>query len=164
MRISDICSPRQIALISSEADMNIAGKDVEKRDIITVAWHTPLSSEPMMYGISIGKERYSLGIIRKSGIFVVNFMPSPQKDNILFCGTNSGEHIDKFEKTGLTAEECEKVHSIRIGEALAWLECEVVDEIEAGDHVFFIGKVMHAETIAHDKRLFQSSHRSFSEL
>ncbi len=164
MKISDISNPRQIILISSAAKMDIAGKDIEKKDVMTACWHTPLSFEPMMYGVSIGKERYSLKLIRKSGVFVVNFMPSSQKDNLLFCGSHSGEHIDKFEETGLTAEPCEKAHGVKIGEALGWLECEVVDEIETGDHIFFVGRVVHANSQEAGKRLFQTGNMEFSEL
>jgi len=164
MKLSDISNPRQVILVSSSATMDIAGKNIEKKDIMAACWHSPLSFEPMMYGVSIEKTRYTLQLIRKSGIFIVNFMPSSQKDNILFCGTTVGEHIDKFEETGLTAVECEKVHGIRIDEALGWLECEVVDEIDAGDHIFLIGKVMYHELKSHEKRLFQVNSDSFSEL
>ncbi|KOX24306.1 flavin reductase family protein [Nocardiopsis sp. NRRL B-16309] len=32
-----------------------------------------------------------------------------------------------------------------IADALAWLECEVTEEIEAGDHSVFVGRVVHAD-------------------
>ncbi|MCD5396247.1 MAG: flavin reductase family protein [Candidatus Pacebacteria bacterium] len=66
MRISDIANSRQIILVTSRWQ--------DKDDIITLAWHTPLSFEPMMYGICAEKRRYSLELIRKSKVFVVNFV------------------------------------------------------------------------------------------
>ncbi|MBS7621567.1 flavin reductase, partial [Candidatus Bathyarchaeota archaeon] len=37
-----------------------------------------------------------------------------------------------------------KVRPPHIGEALAVLECKVEKEVEVGDHVFFIGRVLEA--------------------
>ena len=72
-------------------------------------------------------------------------MPHELHDAVLFCGTVSGDHADKFAESGLTLEEAEKVDCCRIKEALGFLECEVVEEIESGDHVIFVGKILHSD-------------------
>ena len=146
MKITTLTNPRQTVLVTCRCK----GKD----NIITLDWHTPLSFLPMMYAISVGKTRYSLELIKNSKVFVVNFMSKDFEKEILFCGRHSGRDFDKFKETGLTAEEAEKIDCPRIKEALGFLECKVVREVEVGDHVLFIAKVVHSDLKKRGKRLF----------
>jgi len=150
-----IHSPRQVVLVSSREEVEVLGKKSEKDDIITVAWHSPVSMDPELYMVSIGKTRFSRELIQESGVFVVNFIPYILKKQAVFCGTNSGKYMDKFKESGLTKEECEKIDCCRIKEALGYLECRVVDHIEAGDHILFIGRVLHSDFKHKRDRLFQ---------
>lgn len=154
MKINDIARPRQTILVSCEAETEVMGKKAVKKNIITLDWHMPLSFEPEMYAISVGKTRFSLELIKKSKCFVVNFMPLSLKDKALYCGRHSGQYVDKFKESGLTEAEAEKIHCPRIKEALAFLECEVVEEVETGDHVVFIAKVVNMKEKKKGKRLF----------
>ena len=139
--MSDVTDPRQVVLVSCRANIKdrFTGEENQKDNIITVAWHMPTSFKPELYTISVGKTRLGCEMIGKSRCFVVNFMPFSLKEKVLFCGTHSGEKIDKFKEAGLTKEESEKIDCPRIKEACAFMECEVVNEIETGDHVIFIG-------------------------
>lgn len=121
---------------------------------MTLDWHTPLSFEPMMYAVAIGKTRFSLDMVRHSKAFVVNFMSKDFEKKILYCGTHTGKNIDKFAETGLIKEQAKSVDCPRIKQALAWLECKVEKEIEVGDHWLFIATVSHAEIREKGKRLF----------
>ncbi len=146
MKITSLSNPRQTVLLTVRAD----GKD----NIITLDWHTPLSFGPMMYGVCIGKTRYSLELVRKSKVFVVNFMGKEFEKEVLFCGRHSGRSFDKFKETSLEKEESETINCPRIRQALGYLECEVEREVETGDHIFFIAKVKKAELKRKGKRLF----------
>jgi flavin reductase (DIM6/NTAB) family NADH-FMN oxidoreductase RutF len=153
--MSELTGPRQVVLVSSRSRMDIMGKEAEKDNIITIAWHMPVSFEPKLYAIAIGKERYSCSIIQKSKSFVVNFMPYELKDKALFCGTHSGRHTDKFRE--LEKEESDNIDCPRIKQAAAFMECEVINQIEAGDHIIFIGKVVNSQVKDISPRLFQDS-------
>jgi len=146
MKITTLTNPRQTILLSCRWQ----GKD----NIMTLDWHTPLSFEPMMYAVAIGKTRFSAEMVRKSGVFAVNFMPAEFEKEILFCGTKTGKNIDKFKETGLEKEEAETIDCPRIRQALAYMECKVEKEIEVGDHILFIAKVTKAELKKRGKRLF----------
>lgn len=140
-----ICGERQAALITC--------RDKEKDNVLTLDWHMPCSFEPELYAIAIGKQRFSCNMVKNSRVFVVNFMPFSLKDEVLFCGRHSGRFMDKFKETKLTKEEAEKIDCPRIKEAIAYLECEVVNELETGDHIIFIGKVLKSELKKKEKRL-----------
>lgn len=146
MKITTLTNPRQTILLTCRAE----GKD----NIMTLDWHTPLSFEPMLYAVSIGKTRYSLELVKKSKVFVVNFMAKKYEKEVLFCGRHSGKNIDKFKETGLHKEESETIDCPRVKEALGCLECKVEKEIEVGDHILFIAKVLKADLKGKAKRLF----------
>ena len=153
--MSELTDPRQVILVTCREEMDILGKKQVKDNIITIAWHMPVSFDPNLYAISVGKTRFSCEVITKSKAFVVNFVPFTLKDKALICGTKSGTHIDKFKESGLGKEEAKSVDCPRIKEALGYIECEVVNEVDAGDHIIFIGKVLNSEVKKTGKRLMQ---------
>ena len=157
MAIRDVAYPRHVILVSSRGNIKTAfSPDVaEKDNVMTLSWHMPVSFDPELYAVSIGKERFSLKLIRESGVFVINFMPLKLKDAVLFCGRRSGEDIDKFQESGLEKEEAETIECPRIKQATGCLECELVNEIEAGDHIILIGKVLKTISKKKDKKIFQ---------
>ncbi len=115
-------------------------------NIITIAWLTPVSVSPPLVGMSIGPSRFSYGLIRQTGEFVINVAPYDIAHQVLFCGRRSGRDVDKFAETGLTPLEAQNVRPPIIKECIAHLECRVVQDIEAGDHHIVVGEVLAAYT------------------
>ncbi len=154
--------PRQTVLITTRAKIDILGKEIEKDNIITIDWHMPVSFKPALYAISIGKTRLSHEMLRKSECFVVNFMPYSLKDKVLFCGRTSGKLIDKFKGTGFTKKEAATIDCPIIKQSLAYLECSVISELDAGDHTIFIGKVLKTQESKKGKRVFHIEEDRFT--
>lgn len=113
-------------------------------NIITIAWLIPVSVNPALVGMSIGRSRFSYGLIRETGEFVINVAPYDIASQVLFCGRRSGRDVDKFAETGLTPKEAQSVRPPIIDECIAHLECRVVQDIEAGDHHIVVGEVLAA--------------------
>jgi len=111
-------------------------------NIITLAWHTPISRNPPLYGISISPKRYSYALIKKSKEFIINFIPYSLVEAAQFCGTHSGRVTDKLCKTGITLKPSMKLSTPRIEEGYAHLECTLVKSIAVGDHTIFVGEVV----------------------
>jgi flavin reductase (DIM6/NTAB) family NADH-FMN oxidoreductase RutF len=147
--VKDMAKPRQVILVTCRE----GGKD----NIIPLAWHMPLSFSPELYGISIGKTRHSYSIISKSKVFCVNFVDIEFREDVLFCGSNSGRDVDKFGRTRFAREECETINCPRIKQALAYLECKVTGKTETGDHTIFIGKVTKKAVKGAGKRIFHTA-------
>jgi flavin reductase (DIM6/NTAB) family NADH-FMN oxidoreductase RutF len=157
-----IFNPRQTVLVSCSCEMEAFGKKNEKNNLIAIDWHTPLSFDPLMYAISVGKNRYSLDLIRNSKVFAVNFLPYTLKDAVIFCGRNSGRNINKFNETRLNEISCDKIECVRIKEALAHIECEVVEEIDVGDHILFIARIVFSKEHDIGKRIFHTDENNFT--
>ncbi|MBN1861382.1 MAG: flavin reductase family protein [Candidatus Thermoplasmatota archaeon] len=125
-----------------------------KTNIITLAWHTPISRNPPLYGISLAPKRYSASLIEKSKEFVINFIPYSLVEAAHYCGTHSGKTTDKVCKTGLTLIPSTRVSTPMIQEGYAHLECKLLKSIPLGDHTFFIGEVI---AVSSDENAFKDA-------
>ena len=118
-----------------------------KSNIITVAWAGTVCTNPPMLSISVRPERYSYGILKDTGEFVVNLTTEHLARATDFCGVKSGRDVDKFRELGLTEESAEFVRAPLIGESAVNLECRVTKVEELGSHHLFLAEVLavHAD-------------------
>jgi flavin reductase (DIM6/NTAB) family NADH-FMN oxidoreductase RutF len=119
--------------------------DYGKTNIITIAWHTPISIKPPFYGVSIAPGRYSHDLIKNNKEFVVNFVPYDLVDKAHFCGKHSGRKTDKITETNLSLKPAKKIMVPIIEECYAHLECKKVQNYTIGDHTFFVGEVVSVQ-------------------
>ena len=115
-----------------------------KPNITTVAWAMPVSGSPPLVAISVSPQRHSFNLIRESGEFIINVPTLEQLQAVYACGSFSGRSFDKFKKAGLTPIPAKKVKAPAIRECVAHIECTVENEVTAGDHTIFVGKIVAA--------------------
>ena len=113
-----------------------------KNNVITIGMFAYFSGKPSLVGVGIAPSRYSFGLIRQSGEYVVNVVDEKLVDAVRVCGEKSGRNMDKFKLAKLTPEKGVKVKAPCIKESPVSIECKVVKEVETGDHVWFIGEVL----------------------
>jgi flavin reductase (DIM6/NTAB) family NADH-FMN oxidoreductase RutF len=113
-----------------------------KKNIISVGMFAYFSGKPTLVGIGIAPSRCSYGLIQKSRVYVVNVVDEKLVEAVKVCGENSGRDVDKFELAKLTAAPASRVSAPLIEESPLSIECKVVQVIEVGDHVWFIGEVL----------------------
>jgi flavin reductase (DIM6/NTAB) family NADH-FMN oxidoreductase RutF len=113
-----------------------------KRSIISVGMFAYFSGKPTLVGIGIATSRFSYELIEKSKTYVVNVVDEKLIEAVKVCGENSGRDVDKFKLAKLTAAPASKVHAPLVEESPLSLECKVVQTIDLGDHVWFIGEVL----------------------
>jgi flavin reductase (DIM6/NTAB) family NADH-FMN oxidoreductase RutF len=117
------------------------GNAAEGFNIITIAWTGTLCSDPPMCYISVRPERYSYGLIKKSGEYVINLTTRRLVHATDWCGVKSGRQVDKFKELGLTPLEAQKVSAPLIGESPLNIECRVRQILPLGSHDMFISEV-----------------------
>jgi len=113
-------------------------------NIITIAWATPVSHQPLVVAIAISPKRYSHDLISKSREFVVNLPGIDLAEGSNWCGRKSGRKYDKFAETDWTIEKGISIETPHIQECYAFLECKVNQQIISGDHTTFFGVVVDA--------------------
>ena len=67
---------------------------MEKPNALTIAWSSPLSANPPLFGFSITKQRYSYHLTKENKSFVIN-IPDYNTKNInaaFFIGRVSGKN------------------------------------------------------------------------
>ncbi len=116
----------------------------DRDNIITLAMCHVFSFKPPLVGVGIGHKRFSYGLFKAADDFAVNVPDRSLLKAVELCGSRSGRSVDKFEAAGLTREKASRVSAPLIGECPVNLECVKVDEVETGDHVWFIGEVVAA--------------------
>ena len=117
----------------------------DKANIITLAWHTPISRDPAILGIAIAKSHFSYELIQKSEEFIINIPNVDLLKQVVYCGSIRGDKVDKFKEAGLTSEKAQRlIKTPRIKECMGHIECYLRDIKEIGDHGLFIGEVIYA--------------------
>ena len=112
-------------------------------NIITLAWTGTVCSEPPLLSVSVRKDRFSHGIISRSGEFVVNLVPASLSRACDTCGVKSGRDMNKFKELGLTAEKAPNLSQAPlIAESPVNLECRVERVLELGSHDMFIARIV----------------------
>jgi len=104
----------------------------------------PASINPPIVVISIAPRRYSHQLIEETKEFVINIPTMDIVQETLFCGRRSGRIYDKFKETRLTTLPAKMVKPPIIKECVAHLECKLEEQVTAGDHTLFIGRVLTA--------------------
>ena len=130
--------------------------DMEKSNIITVAWTGILSSDPPRTYVSVRPSRHSHKMLLENGEFVINLTTEKLARATDFAGIYTGAKVDKFEKLGLTKERSECVAPPTIAESPVALECKVFQVINSGTHDIFMADIVN---VSCDESLFDGADR-----
>ena len=133
------------------AVMVSSGAVPEEYNIMTVSWTGTICTDPPMCYISVRPSRYSYGIIKKHGEYVINLTTKALAFATDWCGVKSGADHDKFGEMGLTPVKGEIVNAPLIKESPVNIECIVKEIKELGSHHMFISEVVAVNA---DKTLF----------
>lgn len=113
-----------------------------KSNILTIAWTGTVCTNPPMAYISVRPERYSYGMLKKTGEFVINLTTEALVHATDYCGVTSGRDRDKWKDTGLTPGRASVVNVPVIMESPVHIECKVTEVKELGSHHMFLAEVV----------------------
>lgn len=133
----EILSPRCTALISTRDKSGIS-------NAAPFSFITPVSGKPPLVMISSARTRHTLANIRETGEFVINMVPESILDKMMLCAKPFPKGVSEIKEAGLTEKKSKQVKAPSIEECVAWVECRLEFEKEAGDHVLVVGRVLHA--------------------
>jgi len=117
----------------------VSGKG-DEANVMAADWVTIVSAKPFMVGVAIAPERHTWKLVRKYREFVVSVPSLDMLDDVWVVGTKHGP--GKLKETSITLLPSKAIETPSIKEALANLECRVVDERDYGDHTWFVGEVV----------------------
>lgn len=126
--------PKVVAIVTAQAQ----GKD----NAMAAAWHTAISRNPPIYGVSISSKRWTYQLIIDSKEFGINFLPFEAAELVASVGSTSGQQIDKFHKFNIAKDKPVKTKVPILKAAYAAYECRLVDDRDYGDHRFLVGEIV----------------------
>ena len=105
---------------------------------------TSVSLDPLLLLICVDKTAHAHEQVSKSGKFAVNILTEEQEElSRLFAATAGPEQGSLRGATYHFGPNGSPV----LDQSLAYLECEVVDRFEGGDHTIFIGAVLDGDLL-----------------
>ncbi len=125
-----------IFVLSVEADGHPSG--------MTACWQMKCSHEPPLMAISLFKSGYTHKLIKESKEFVIAVPNKSQENDLLYFGSNHGDKVDKFKETGIETLPAKYLKTPLLKNASMNFECVLEKEVDSGDHIIFIGRVVAA--------------------
>ena len=97
---------------------------------------TSVSLDPPLLLVNIAKSAYGVQIFTGARGFAVNILAEKQRE---LSNTFASRGADKFANTSWTTKS---TGSPVFDDVIAWFDCEFFNQVDAGDHVILIGKVL----------------------
>ena len=107
-------------------------------------WNMKCSSEPPLFAVALSKKGYTHKLIRQSKEFVIAVPNKKLEKEVEFFGTRHGDKVDKFKETKIETAKAKFVKSPLIKKATINFECKLEKEVDSGDHIIFIGRILTA--------------------
>ena len=111
-------------------------------NLMPASWNTPVSEEPATVAVAVDKESYTHTCLQSHKSATLNVLPIEAADLIYKLGSVSGREVDKAKAFGVEFEPSQNVDVPRIKGALAAYEAEVFQEVEVGEVVLYIFKIL----------------------
>ncbi len=105
-----------------------------------------VTAKPARFAVACNKENYTCGLISQSQVFAISVLRQETSAELIgLFGYKSGRTTGKFasvrHRIGQTGAP------ILLEDAVAWLECKVVQTVDVGTHMLFVGDVVDADLI-----------------
>ena len=138
--------PSGVAVLTTELEGQRIG--------VTIGSLVSLSLDPPLVGVAIGRELAVHELLREARAFAVSILRGEQAP-LAAHFARGVPPIALWE--GISLREGATGVPL-LADALAWLECRVVDEHRVGDHTLFVGEVDVAEEGASGSALVYREH------
>jgi flavin reductase (DIM6/NTAB) family NADH-FMN oxidoreductase RutF len=126
--------PRLTVIVTSHSK----GKD----NAMTVAWHSPISLKPPLYGIAITSSRSTYELIMESKEFGINLLTFKDAELMASVGGSKGKDLDKFDKFHIAKDKALKTSVPVLKDAYLAYECKLIDHKPYGDHEWMVGEIV----------------------
>jgi flavin reductase (DIM6/NTAB) family NADH-FMN oxidoreductase RutF len=128
-----------VTVVTTRADDVIYG--------LTATAFSSLSVQPPMVFVSIFRKTHTHPLIEQSGIFCVNFL-APDMTHVSDRFAGRVPELERFAGIGYRNEA---TGAPVLNDAIAYLDCRVVEGLVTGDHTIFVGQVEAAGLLKPDQ-------------
>ena len=126
--------PANVAIVTTRTET--------EQDAMAAAWHSNISFNPPLLGVSLSPKRHTYKLLVESKKFAMNYVPKERAEISAQMGGVSGRDVDKFEMFGVLLEEKSELDLPILRDAYAAYECKLHSQYTIGDHEWFVGEVL----------------------
>ena len=121
----------------------IGSRDGDRRNGMTLNWATQLSSKPKLVGIAVEKPAFTHELIAAGRVFSLNVVD--REDRAIVRKFTKPVEVDSEARTlnGFPFHDGRTGAPI-LDQAVAFLDCEVRQDVDLGDHTLFVGEIVDA--------------------
>jgi len=117
------------------------GVEPASKNLMTLNWATQLSFNPKLVGVSVERVAYTHELVEQAGCFALSLVD--REDRAIVRKFTKPVEVDLGAETLNGFQYIERVTGAPIlAKAAAFLDCEVREQVPAGDHTFFVGEVV----------------------
>ena len=137
----------------------ITARDGEKPGGFVSNTVMQITSTPVQIATMVSKNNATCAMIAKTGQFNVSVISeSVRKEVIGTFGYKSGAEVDKFANVSY-ANDTRNIPYLTEG-TLSFMSCKVVNTIDFGTHIMYVGEVVDGEKLMDGKPLTYAEYRS----
>src|SRR5713226_9518870 len=113
----------------------------DRLNLMTANWVTQVSFDPKLVAVSVEKGALTHELIAGSGVFVVNVID--REDRAIVLKFTKPDEVDEAART-LNEFPFHDGHTGApvLDQAVAFVECEVRQQVDVGGHTLFVGEVV----------------------
>ncbi len=126
-----------------------------RRNLMTHTWAMQVSQRPKLLAVSISREAVTCELVRQGGAFSLCFLKREDRAIVRVFTKPAAEGPGPDMLGGVAVRTGTTGTPIFAG-AAAWLECEVRQELELGDHSLFVGEVVDGAAPDEDAPLLRT--------
>ena len=122
----------------------------ELHHAFTGSWLSQCSMKPPRVMLGVRKDSHSLGMMKETGVFSVNFIGKSDRkilEQFFKATPSSGNRFGELKFS------LKQTNTPVLDQAIAYLECEVKSIVDAGDHAIVLGEVVAAEVVKEEPPL-----------
>jgi flavin reductase (DIM6/NTAB) family NADH-FMN oxidoreductase RutF len=135
---------RRRVLWSMPSGLYVVGSRAgDRRNGMTLNWATQLSSKPKMLGIAVEKPAFTHELIAEGRVFSLCIID--REDRAIVRKFTKPVEVDAAASTlnGFAYRDG-KTGAPILEQAVAYLDCEVRQDVDLGDHTLFVGEIVDA--------------------
>jgi flavin reductase (DIM6/NTAB) family NADH-FMN oxidoreductase RutF/rubredoxin len=102
-----------------------------------------VTSDPPRFAVACNKNNFTAGLIEKTGAFSISVLEQETSPDILGrFGFKSGRDFNKMEGMSVIYGQTEV--PIVLNASIAYLECNVIQTVDTGSHMLYIGELIQS--------------------
>lgn len=139
MRVRDIEKSQRFTTTTVALVTSFFG---ERVNVMSAEWSIRASIDPFLIAVFVGYQRETYAMVKGSGEFGISYCSQEQAELAHIAGNYSLRDTDKFSMANFPLFYGSHIKAPLVDGAISNFECIIENEIRAGDHAIFIGKVV----------------------